>query len=153
MPDATIQTNALVAVGTGTSSADRDISNRLRSVSFNEEFEDHDVTVMGSTTRIRAVGLGEAVMEGELLQSYTTADGGENIDALMQTLRDLSATGQKFLVRYRPVNAARNASNPEYSMLVVSTQRNIADGEVGSVQMNPFTFLSAGDVTRTTATS
>lgn len=153
MPDATIQTNALVAVGTGTASADRDISNRLRSVSFTRENEEHDATVMGSTTRIRAIGIGEASMEGELLQSYTTGDGGENIDSLLSILNDLSATGKKFLVRFRPVNAAKNATNPEWTMLAVSAQQTVADGEVGSLQMNPFTFLSAGDLTRATASS
>ncbi len=153
MPDTIIQTNSLIAVGTGTASADRDISNRVRSVDFTEEFEDHDVTVMGSGNRIHALGLGDANFEAELMLSYNTADGGENIDSLQQTLTDRSASGKKFLIRYRSVNTNRSASNPEYSMLAVMQRRTIAAGEVGAPAMTPFTLLGAGDLTRATATT
>jgi hypothetical protein len=153
MGNAIILTNALIAIGTGTASADRDISNRTRTIAWNEEFDEHDVTVMGSTTRVRAIGLGESNIDVEVLQSYTTTDGGENIDQLMETLRDVSATGGKFLVRVRKTNAGRTTTNPEYSMLAVMSKRTIFDGEVGDVLMNPITFLSAGDIARVTTSS
>lgn len=151
--DSIILTNALVAVGTGTASADRDISNRLLSVSWSEKFDEHDVTTMGSTNRVRALGLGEASIDLEVMQSYSTADVGENIDSILQTLRDLSATGKKFLVRFRPVSGNRSGSNPEYSMLSVMSGRNIVDGKIGDPQKNKLTFLSAGDVLRVTTSS
>ncbi len=153
MGNAIILTNALIAVGTGTASADRDISNRTRTISWAEEFDEHDVTTMGSTTRVRAIGLGEASIDVEVMQSYTTTDDGENIDSLVDTLRDLSATGQKFLVRVRKTNAGRSTTNPEYSMLAVMSKRSIFDGEIGDVLMNPITFLSAGDVSRVVTSS
>src|SRR3990167_11234847 len=153
MGDTVIFSNALIAVGTGTASADRVLSGRARNITWTEEFEDHDVTVFGSTNRVRAVGLGESDLDIELMQSYASADSEENIDSLLNTLRDLSATGKKFLVRFRPVNAARNATNPEYSMLAIMTKRNIVDGEVAAPLMNPITLLSAGDITRATATT
>lgn len=153
MPKTIILTNALVAVGTGSASADRDISNRLRSISWSEEFDEHDVTVMGSTTRQRAIGLGESSIECEVMQSYTTTDGGENIDQIVDTLRDLSATGGRFLVRVRKTNGNKSATNPEYSMLCVMSQRTILDGEVGDPLMNTLTFLSADDVTRSAVSS
>src|SRR5574341_1304678 len=137
--DAVILTNALLAVGTGTASADRVLTNRLRSLTWSYEAEDHDVTVMGSTRRQHALGLADGNIEGELMMSYSSADGGENVDQLLQTLADLSASGKTFLVRVRPVNAARNATNPEYSMLARSSVRNLLDGEVGSPLMTPFT--------------
>jgi hypothetical protein len=153
MGDPIILTDALLAVGTGTASADRDISNRLRSISWNQEFEDHDVTTMGSTQRVHALGLSDGSLEGELLMSYSTADAGENIDRLLETLNDLSATGKSFLVRLRPKNAAKNATNPEYSMLAKSAKKTIIEGEVGNPQMTGFIFLPAGNITRATASS
>src|SRR5574341_895472 len=119
--DAIILTNALLAVGTGTASADRILTNRLRSLTWSDEAEDHDVTVMGSSRRQHALGLSDGNIEGEMMMSYSTGDGGENVDVLLQTLADLSASGKAFLVRVRPVNAARNATNPEYSMLARAT--------------------------------
>lgn len=153
MGRAIITSNALIAVGTGTASADRDLSNRCKKMKWDETFEEHDVTVMGNTTRVRAIGLGESSVDVELLQSYTTTDGGENIDSLVNTLRDLSATGGSFLVRMRKTNAVRSSTNPEYSMLAVMSKRTIFDGQVGDVLMNPLTFLSAGDVTRVETSS
>jgi hypothetical protein len=153
MPNAIILNNALIAIGTGTASADRDLSNRCKTIKWTEDFDEHDVTVMGSTNRVRAIGLGESSIDVEVLNSYTTSDGGENIDDLVNTLRDLSATGKKFLVRIRKANATRSATNPEYSMACVMSKRTIFDGSVGDVLMNPITFLSADDVTRNTASS
>lgn len=153
MGNAIILTNALIAVGTGSASADRDLSNRCKKIKWGEEFDEHDVTVMGSTTRINAIGLSKASIDAELMQSYTTTDGGENIDALVDTLRDLSATGGKFLVRIRKANAGRSTTNPEYSMLAVMSKRTIFDGNVGDVLMNPLTFLSAGDISRVVTSS
>lgn len=153
MPNVTIVTNSLFAVGTGTSSADRDLSNRLTKLTWTEQFDDHDVTTMGSTVRVRAIGLGEAEVTAEVMQSYSTADAGENIDNIVNELRTLSQSGSKFLLRMRPVNAARGASNPEYSMLAVMAERTIFDGQVGDPLKNPLTFLSAGDITRSVATT
>lgn len=153
MPNAIILTNAGIWVGTGSASADRDISNRVKSIAWSEEFEEHDVTTMGSTVRQRAIGLGESSIDCEVMQSYTTTDGGENIDNLVNEFRDLSATGKKFLVRVRRQNANRSATNPEYSMLCVMAQRTIFDGEVGDVLMNSLSFLSADDITRLASSS
>ena len=153
MPQTIILNNALVAVGTGSASADRDISNRLMSVKWQESFEEHDVTTMGSTTRQRAIGLGESSIDCEVMQSYTTTDGGENIDSLVDILRDRSATGGRFLVRVRKTNAGRSTTNPEYSMLCVMSERTIIDGEVGAALKNSLTFLSADDLSRVVTSS
>lgn len=153
MPQSIILTNAGIWVGTGSASADRDLSNRTRSISWTDEADEHDVTVMGSTTRIRAIGLSESNIDMEVMASYTTTDGGENIDQLLATLEDLSATGKPFLVRMRKTNAGRSTTNPEYSMLAVMSKRTIFDGEVGDVLMSPITFLSASDVSRVTTSS
>lgn len=153
MPQSIILTNAGIWVGTGSASADRDLSNRTTNISWAEEFDEHDVTVMGSTTRLRAIGLGESSIDVEVLQSYTTTDGGENIDNVVNELRDLSATGKPFLVRIRKTNGPKSATNPEYSMLSVMSKRNIFDGSVGDVLMNSLTFLSAGDVSRSAVSS
>ena len=153
MPNVIIATNSLLAVGTGTSSADRDLSNRLRKMTLNETFDDHDVTTMGSTTRVRAIGLGEAEFTAELMQSFSTADAGENIDNILNELIGVSQGGGKFLVRMRPVNGNRGPSNPEYSMLCVMAERTPFDGEVGDPLVNPITFLSAGNLTRSIATT
>lgn len=153
MPQAIILTNAGIWIGTGSASADRDLSNRCRSIKWTDEADEHDVTVMGSTTRVRAIGLSESNIDIEVMQSYTTTDGGENIDNILATLEDLSATGKPFLVRMRRTNGARSATNPEYSMLAVMSKRTIFDGEVGDVLMSPISLLSASDVTRLAASS
>ena len=153
MGQAIVLTNALIAVGTGTASADRDLSNRVKSIKWGEEFEEHDVTCMGATVRARAIGLSASSIDVELLQSYTTSDGGENVDDLVNTWRDLSASGKQFLVRVRKTNAGRSATNPEYAMPCVMAKRNIFDAEVGDVLMNSLSFLSAGDVSRVASSS
>ena len=153
MPQAIILTNAGFFVGTGSASADRDLSNRLRSIKWTDDADEHDVTVIGSTTRVRAIGLSESNIDLEVMQSYTTTDGGENIDSILSTLEDLSATGKPFLVRMRRTNGPKSSTNPEYSMLAVMSKRTIFDGEVGDVLMSPITFLSASDVTRSAVTS
>lgn len=153
MPDVIISTNAFLAIGTGTASADRNVSNRMRSLSWTEKFDDHDVTTMGSTVRVRAIGLGEAEIKAEFMQSYATGDLGENIDALISNLRTVSQSGGSFLVRARPYNSNRSATNPEYTMQCVMAERTLIDANVGDPLMNPITFLSAGDITRATATT
>lgn len=153
MGDAIILLNAGFWVGTGTASADRNLSSRLLSCSWTEKFDDHDVTTMGSTTRVRAIGLGESDVKAEFMHSYGTADGGESIDRVINTLRDVSQAGGRFLVRVRPYDSARGATNPEYSMACVMAERTILDGAVGDPLKNPITFLSADSVTRTTVTS
>lgn len=153
MGDSIILTNAFFAVGTGTASADRNLSDRLRKLTWSEKFDEHDVTTMGSTTRVRAIGLGEAEVSAELLQSYTTGDAGENIDQIVNNLRTVSQSGLKFLIRMRPYQANRSGTNPEYSMLAVMAERQIFDGQVGDPLMNPLKFLSAGDISRATATT
>ena len=153
MPQSIILTNAGIWVGTGSASADRDISNRTTSIAWNNEFDEHDVTVMGSTFRVRAIGLGESNLDVEVMQSYTTTDGGENIDSILETLKDLSATGKPFLVRMRKTNAGRSTTNPEYSMLAVMSKQTIFDGDIGDVLKSSITFLSASDVTRVTTSS
>lgn len=153
MGDAIILLNQGLWVGTGTASADRNLSSRLLSCQWTEKFDDHDVTTMGSTTRIRAIGLGESDIKAEFMHSYSTADAGENLDKLIDTLRSVSQAGGRFLVRMRPYDANRGATNPEYSMACVMAERTIFDGAVGDPLKNPITFLSADSVTRATVTS
>lgn len=153
MGDVIISTNAFLCIGTGTASADRNVSGRLRKLSWTEKFDDHDVTCMGSSVRVRAIGLGESEIKFETLQSFSTGDLNENIDALVNNLRTVSQSGLSFLVRARPYNANRSATNPEYSMLCVMAERTLIDAQVGDPLMNPITFLSAGDITRATATT
>lgn len=153
MPDAIILLNQGFWVGTGTASADRDMSNRLLSCSWTEKFDDHDVTVMGSTTRVRAIGLGESDIKAEFMHSYSTADAAENVDSVIDTLRTVSQAGGRFLVRVRPYNAARSATNPEYQMACVMAERTVFDGSVGDVLKNPITFLSADSVRRLACSS
>lgn len=153
MPDAIIMLNQQLWVGTGTASADRNLSNRLLSCQWTEKFDDHDVTVMGSTTRIRAIGLGESDIKAEFMHNYSTSDAGENLDQLFENLKSVSQAGGKFLVRIRPFSGNRGATNPEYSMACVMAERTIFDGAVGDPLKNPITFLSADSVVRATVTS
>lgn len=153
MGDVIVMTNGFFAVGTGTASADRDLSDRMKNITFTQSFDDHDVTTMGSTTRVRTIGLGEAEIQAEFMQSYATNDAGENIDKLVDTLVGVSQSGGKFLVRAKPYKANRTGTNPEYTMLCVLAERTVLDAEVGDPLLNPITFLSAGDLTRATATT
>jgi hypothetical protein len=149
MPDAIIQLDQGFWIGTGTASADRNLSNRLLSVTWTEKFDDHDVTVMGSTTRVRAIGLGESNIKAEFMHAYSTADAAENLDAIVDTLRTVSQNGGRFLVRVRSqASVIRGATNPEYQMACVMAERTIVDGSVGDVLKNPITFLSADSVRR-----
>jgi len=130
------------------------MSNRVMQVTLERDADEHDDTVMGLTAHSRVIGLESWQFSMGMLQSFSTGDGGENTDAILSTLYDLSKSGGKFLVTVRK-DATENLgpSNPTFSGLCVLKNYNPLDGEVGDLLKTDVTFLGSGNLSRSVTSS
>ena len=155
-----------IGVWVSTSTADaftsgQDISHSVTRVdgpNFAAEFIDD--THMGQSNRSRTVGLGDATLNIDLLQVFSTAQGaneaGIRIDKLSKDLYDLSLAGSKFHVAIRPVKSvARSSDNPDYAGLFTlgSHQPFGGGGEIGNLLKNTWSMQAGGDITRRASSS
>lgn len=148
-----IFTQANVLVATGTASG-RDVSNRIMKVSLTRDADVHDDTVMGLTAHSQLIGLEKWSFKMDVLQSWSTGDGGENTDFLLNALYDLSKTGSKFLVTVKPYSTSLlGPGNPVYSGLCVLKGFNPMDGSVGDLLKTSVEFLGSGNLSRSVTSS
>ena len=146
--------DAYVLLSTSTGAGTRDMSNRVMQVTLERDADEHDDTVMGLTAHSRVIGLESWQFSMGMLQSFSTGDGGENTDAILSTLYDLSKSGGKFLVTVRK-DATENLgpANPTFSGLCVLKNYNPLDGEVGDLLKTDVTFLGSGNLSRSVTSS
>lgn len=115
-----------------------DLSDHVRSITVNDESEDHDVTAMGANSRQRLLGLGDANIEIELYQDFAAGE-------VHATLQPLKGSNTPFPVFIKPTSAAISATNPQVQMAeAVMPNYTSLDGEVGEPSMVTATFLNAG---------
>src|SRR6185295_19637993 len=113
-----IFTNAQVLVSTSTALGTRDLSNRTMKIELSRQKDDHDDTVMGNTAHTYIMGLEKWSFKTDMIQSFSTADGGENTNNILDTLFNLPSNSQKFLVTVRKtLGTARGPANPEWNGL------------------------------------
>jgi len=146
--------SAFVLLSTSTATGTRDMSNRVMKVTLSRDADEHDDTVMGLTAHSRVIGLESWEFSMSMLQSFTTGDGGENTDAILSTLYDVSKAGGKFLVAVRKHSTELlGPANPTWSGLAVLKNFNPLDGEVGDLLKTEVTFLGSGNLTRSVTSS
>jgi hypothetical protein len=138
-----IFTNARVML---TSDTD-DLSAYVTRARLTRQKDLHDDTRMGHTAHSRVAGLEDWSVELELLQAFSTAEA-TIVDSILN-----AKIGQKFTIAIRPDNAARSASNPEYSGLVVLESYTPMDGAVGDLLKSTVPLRSAGNLSRVTTSS
>ena len=137
-------TNAYVAISTSTSTGANDVSNLVTSVELTRTYDLLDDTVMGETAHSRKAGLETATATIEFVQVFSTDGGQQNLDLLLNTLADVSATGNSFLITVNPKNAATTDSNPAYSFLAVLESYAPMQGAVGEILKTSVPFQSGG---------
>lgn len=149
-----IFTDASLIISTSTSAGARDMSNRLMKLTLTRDADVHDDTVMGLTAHSQVIGLEKWSFKSDLLQSFSTGDGGENTDAVLSTLYDLSKSGSKFLVSVkRHSTGLLGPSNPIYSGLCVLKGFNPFDGGVGDLLKTAAEFLGSGNLSKSVTSS
>ena len=147
-------TNAKVVISTSTAAGANDVSNLVSSVELTRTYDLLDDTVMGESAHSRKAGLETATANIEFVQVFSTAGGQLNLDLLLNTLADVSATGSNFLIEVRPANANRGATNPEYSFLAVLESYAPMSGAVGEILKTTVPFQSGGgSVSRSVAST
>ena len=147
-------TDAFVLVSTSTAIGTRDLSNRTMKVQLTRSKDDHDDTTMGSTAHTYIMGLEKWSFKTDMIQSFSTADGGENTDALFDTLMNLPAGAQKFLVSVRKTNnAVKGVANPTYSGLCVFKGFDPLSGGVGDLLKSSVEFTGSSNLSRSVTSS
>jgi len=150
----TIMNNCKVLVSTSTATGTRDLSNRTMKLELSRDADEHDDTVMGLTAHSRVIGLEKWSFKTTMIQSFSTADGGENTNAILETLYDYSKSGGKFLtkVTYNSTGLL-GPSNPTWSGLCSLKGFAPLTGNVGDLQKTEVEFLGSGNLTMSVTSS
>lgn len=146
--------NAYVLISTSTATGTRDMSNRVTKVTLERDGDEHDDTVMGLTAHSRVIGLESWQFSMGMLQSFSTADGGENTNKVLRELYNTSKSGNKFLVSVRKHSTQLlGENNPTWSGLCVLKNYNPLDGEVGDLLKTEVSFLGSGNLSESVTSS
>jgi len=149
-----IYTDAYVLISTSTSVGTRDISNRTMKIDLVRDADEHDDTVMGLTAHSRVIGLEKWSFKTTMLQSFSTADGGENTNSLLGTIYTQSKAGSKILMSVRAFNArGKGVGNPTWSGLVVMKNYSPIQGGVGDLLKTDVEFLGSGNLSESVTSS
>jgi hypothetical protein len=150
----TIMNNCMVLVSTSTAVGSRNFSNRTMKLELARDADEHDDTVMGQTAHSRIIGLEKWSFKTTMIQSFTTADAGENTNAILESLFDLSKSGGKFLVsvRYNSTGTLGPA-NPTWSGLCALKGFAPLTGNVGDLQKTEVEFLGSGNLSMSVTSS
>lgn len=152
MPE--ILNSAYVLISTSTATGTRDMSNRVTKVTLERDGDEHDDTVMGMSAHSRVIGLESWQFNMGMIQSFSTADSGENTNKVLRELYNVSKAGSKFLVTVRKHSTQLlGEGNPTWSGLCVLKNYNPLDGEVGDLLKTEVTFLGSGNLSESVTSS
>ena len=127
------------------SSAYVDLTNHVQSITINRNFDELEVTAMGSSGRQYVAGLEVSTIAVDFLNDDSTG-------SVMQTLNALVGTQAAFkicqtTVAGTPSTATISAQNPLYSGLVLVNKLTPIAGKVGDIAMQSLTFTVSGAIT------
>ena len=127
------------------SSAYVDLTNHVQSITINRNFDELEVTAMGSSGRQYVAGLETSTIAIDFLNDDATA-------SVMQTLNSLVATNAAFkicqtTVAGSPSTATISATNPLYTGLILVNKLTPVAGKVGDISMQSLTFTVSGAIT------
>lgn len=146
--------SAFVLVSTSTAAGTRDISSRITKLTLERDGDEHDDTTMGMTAHSRVIGLESWQFNFGVIQSFSTADAGENTNTLLRELYAYSKAGNKFLVSVRKHSTQlKGLGNPTWEGLCVLKGYNPIDGEVGDLLKTEATFLGSGNLSESVTSS
>ena len=144
--------NAGVWLSTSTSTGTRNMSNRVMKVTLKRDADEHDDTVMGLTAHSRVIGLESWEFSMDMLQSFSTADGGENTNSILSTIYTRCKSGLKVSLTVAKDSTSTGPGLPTFTGLVVLKNYNPLDGGVGDLLKTSVTFLGSGNLTETIST-
>ena len=127
------------------SSAYVDLTDHVQSITINRNFDELEVTAMGSSGRQYVAGLEVSTIAVDFLNDDSTG-------SVMQTLNALVGTQAAFkicqtTVAGTPSTATISATNPLYSGLVLVNKLTPIAGKVGDIAMQSLTFTVSGAIT------
>ena len=127
------------------SSAYVDLTDHVQSITINRNFDELEVTAMGSSGRQYVAGLEVSTIAVDFLNDDSTG-------SVMQTLNALVGTQAAFkicqtTVAGTPSTATISAQNPLYSGLVLVNKLTPIAGKVGDIAMQSLTFTVSGAIT------
>jgi len=121
-----------------------DLTDHVTSVTINRQYDELDVTAMGSGGHSFIAGLESSTISIDFLNDDATA-------SVMTTLNTLVGTNAKFkicqtTVPGTPTTATISATNPLYSGLVLVNKITPVAGKVGDVSVQSLTFTVSGTI-------
>lgn len=122
--------------GVGVTVAGTDLSNRVKSVTINDDREELDDTVMSHSARSIFGGLPTPGITITFLQDYAAS----NVHEVLRAAVNVSTT---VVVRLTS-SAARSATNPEWHFTGKLMSYQPIDGAVGALQERSVTFRPTG---------
>ena len=148
-------TNAKVLLSSSTASPTIDVSNRVMKLDLPRDADEHDDTVMGLTAHSRVIGLEKWSFKMTMLQSFTTADGGENTNSILATMYTRPKSGLKNLMSVQAFGgtSTNSVSNPVWYGLVVLKNYSPIVGGVGDLLKTDVEFLGSGNLSEVYTTA
>jgi len=113
-----------------------DLTNHVKSVTINQNFDAVEITAMGAVAKAYVPGLRDDSVDVELFQDYAASSVDQTIFPFLG-----SATGATLLIQTSGTTV--NSANPKYTLLGSPYTYNPVDGTVGSAGMNKITFKPA----------
>ncbi len=119
------------------------LSARVESLTLNYGAETPEVTAMGDGTRTRVPSFIDWSIECTFRQDFI-APAASAVDSTLFSLVGAAA----FPIIIRPDDAAKGATNPEFTGNALLTSYNPLTGGVGDVASAPANFMGDGTLTR-----
>lgn len=138
----------LQGVGTGSilhSVAGVDLTDHVKSITINYDYDDVDITAMGATAKAHAAGLRDDSIEIEYYQDFATG----KVDATINGL--LGGSGATVIVQTSGTTVS--TSNPKYTLVGIPFTYSPMDASVGDASMTKVKFMPAAGQAIVRATS
>ena len=122
-----------------------DLSNHVKSITINRQFDELDISAMGSTGHQFVAGLESSTISVDFYNDTATG-------SVLQTLNTLVGTNAAFkvcqtVVPGSPSTATISATNPLYSGLVLVNKLTPVNGSAADISMQSLQFTVSGSIT------
>ena len=117
-----------------------DLSDHVASISLATQYDIVETTQFGDTSKRRVAGLADNSITLEFHQDFQAG-------SVESVIYPLLGTATNCIVK--PIDAARSASNPQYSFSVLINEWTPLNGAAGELATASVTWLISGDITKT----
>lgn len=126
--------------------AGTDLTNHVKSVTINQEYDDVEITAMGATSHAHTPGLRDDSIDIEFFQDFAASSVDQTINPLLG-----SSTGGTVIIIAG--GTAASSTTPSFTLVGIPFTYTPIDGSVGEASMTKVTFRPAAgqSITRATA--